>query len=493
MRLIAVDARGGEVLDWDVPVDALSVTRSLNTSCMVDATTPAWYNARVDLKGHPVLLRQGTILVVEEDDGTLTPALMQSESLDEDLRVDGLGLSMLSKDAPWEWERATWSNHDVLSLWRHIWGRIIARSNVPRLRIIGDTSAGVTVGTTSSARWRQVSADLARAQEVITRRDNRTEYWERELVKQTKLLAAQANKKSIGEVTVSSNVPEDSDAGTHKMHIYTDSDGRALRVYYWRWDGPGVGEWYYRSTQQAREVADRWIAIDNTRNASRNWFATQEQFIADQQAWLDANEDQAPEPYELSPWANRDLSADLEHLRDLGDFDWYETATWNDDDQLVPEIHVVKDAGSVRDDLVFELGVNIHTHPELTRGDVFTHATVMGAGEGESTLQADRAWDHPRLARKTRTVSESDLGTQQMVNRAADREIDEARKALQWQFTSLQVTDTPTTPVRLLNLGDHIDVTGQLSDGTDLEQRVRVMEITRTKGESSIDIGVEPV
>lgn len=496
MRVIAVDARGGDVLDWEVPASQLSLTRSLNTSCMVSLTTPAWYNARVDLQDYPVLLRQGTILCVEEDDGTLTPALMSGESLADDLQVDGLGLSTLSKEAPWDWDRRAWSGTDVLALWRHIWGRIIGRAGVPRMTVTGDTSAGVAIGGASSARWRQVSADLAEAQEVITRRDNRIDYWEREMVRHTKRMAATANKKSIGAVSVSSSVPEDTNAASHQIHIYTNSDGRALRVYFWRWDGNGPGDWYYRNTQAALSAADDYIAAKNTHQNAQNWFASYQTFIEEQQAWLDANEDQGPEPYELNRWANRDLAEDLEALRDLGGFDWYETATWNDQDQLVPQIHVVQDAGAHRPDLYFELGVNIHTHPELFRGDVVTHVTVLGAGEGESTLQADRAWEHPRIVRKTRTLSESDHGTQQLVDRAADRELDAAKAALQWQFTSLVVTDSETAPIRLLNLGDRIDIRGELSDGSDVDQRVRVMEITRSWDGSnpgtSIEIGVEP-
>ena len=103
MRLIALDARTGEVLDWDVPVDSLSLTRSLSLACLVSATVPAWYHARTDDGGHPVLLRGGTLLVVEEDDGTLTPALMDGESLADDLEVEGTGLSSLAAGAPWAW------------------------------------------------------------------------------------------------------------------------------------------------------------------------------------------------------------------------------------------------------------------------------------------------------------------------------------------------------------------------------------------------------
>lgn len=498
MRVIAVDARGGEVLDWEVPVLEASLTRSLNAPCMVSVTVPAWYHARVDQQGHPVLLRHGTILVVEEDDGRSTPALIKGESLEDDFKADGLGLSTIAEGVPWERERSEWSNHDVLSMWRYIMGWIIQGSGIPRMKVTGETSAGVVIGSTSTAKWRQTVADLNEAQETISRRDNRTEYWDRELVKQAKKLASYANKKSIGEVTSSSEVPESGDGASHKMHIYTSSEeGKgALRVYYWRWDGEGFGEWYYRTGAGVRQAADRYLAIKNTRDNSKNWFSEYATYIEEKQEWLDNNEDQGPEHYELSRWANRDLSDDLEVLRDLGGFDWFEAAEWDDDDNLVPIIRVVNDAGAYRQDLYFELGVNIHTHPELTRGDIVTHVSVTGAGEGESTLQADRAWSHPRMVRVSGSLSESDLSTRQLVARAADREIAKGKAGMDWRFTSLTVTESKAAPLRSLNLGDRIDIRGTLSDGSDLNQRVRVVEITRSwDGDdpgSSIEIEVEP-
>lgn len=495
MRLIALDARTGEVLDWDVPVDSLSLTRSLSLACLVSATVPAWYHARTDDGGHPVLLRGGTLLVVEEDDGTLTPALMDGESLADDLEVEGTGLSTLAAGAPWAWSAGSWSGHDALSLWRHVWGRVIGASGVPRLTVTGDTACGVVVGRAPSAEWRRRLRMIATAQEWIDRRDARAEHWQREMDRLAVSIARHGGRKGIGEITVGSEVPQQSDGGSYRMHILTNSDGKATRVYYWKWTSWGNGSWYYRSGASLSALADRWIAAKNTRDNAKGWFESRATFVAEQRAWMDAHPEQGPEHYTLSSWANRDLAADLESLRDLGGFDWVETARWDDQDNLIPQIHAVKTIGSRREDLHFELGVNIHAHPELHREEIATQVTVMGAGEGSKTLSADRAWSHPRLVTRHRTVSDSSLGTRQMVAARADREIKTARAALDWRFTGLTITDTPAAPIGRLGLGDTIRVTGTLADGTDLDQWVRVTEITRTWGESgagdTIQIEVE--
>lgn len=496
MRVIALDARTGEVLDWEVPAIRVSLTRSLSLACMVGVTVPAEYHANVDEDGHPWLLRRGTILVVEEDSGRLTPALMNDESLADDLQVDGLGLSTLSNGEPWQGAPESWSSVDTLALWRLVWGRIISRPGMPGLTITGDATSGVNVGRAPSAEWSRVLAEIAAAQKVIDARDARGEHWEREMTRLAQVMAKEGGRKGIGEVVTSSEVPQSNDGATYKMVILTNTDGKATRVYHWRWTGNGIGEWYYRNTTTSNRAADDWIAAKNTRDNSRNWFASRQTFIDEKKAWQDANPDQAPEVYTLSWWANRDLSADLEALRDLGGFDWYETAHWGDNDRLVPAIHVTKNAGALRDDLHFELGVNIHSHPELHRGEVATHVTVMGAGEGQSTLMADRAWNHPRLVRTSRTVSDSSLGTRQLVDRAADRELATARDAMAWRFTGLRITDSDAAPIDRIDIGDRIDIRGEISDGTDLYQRVRIREITRTWDGSnpgdSIEIEVEP-
>ncbi|WBL18524.1 hypothetical protein [Citricoccus sp. NR2] len=496
MRVIAVDARGGGVLDWEVPATQVSLTRSLNTSCMIDVTVPASYHARKDSAGDPVLLKYGTILVVEEDNGRLTPALMSSDSLAEDFQAGALGLSTLSKDEPWTRSPQQWVGYDALRAWRFIWNRVIERSGVPRLHITGDETAGVGVGKAASAMWQRVQGQIAQAQVFLDRRDNRVDVWEQRLVQRTLELAKAGGRKTVGEVSTSNGWPATSEGRTNGIHIQTGASG-AVRVFYWAWEGIGAGSWTQRSTERVLTAGDRYLATLGSRDRAKELYPTYEQRKNDLENWLEEHHpDAGPEPYELNAWSSRDLSANLEEIRDLGGFDWWETATWDDQDRLVPEIRAVRKAGTVRSGLLFELGVNIHSHPELSRGDIATHVTAMGAGEGESTLMADREWSHRRLVRKSRTVSESSHGTQQLVDRAADRELAKAKAALEFQFTSLVVTDSPGAPIDQIGLGDLIDIRGELSDGSDLEQRVRVMEITRTwdggNPGTSIEIEVEP-
>lgn len=496
MRVIALDARGGEVLDWEVPATRVSLTRALNTSAMVSVTVPAWFHARKDAAGDPVLLKYGTVLVVEEDNGRLTPALMTGDSLAEDFQADGLGLSVLSKDAPWTSAPKQWMGEDALTVWRSIWSRIITQSGIPRLRVSGDETAGAKVGRAASAMWRTVQSRIEQAQVFVDQRDNRVDYWARVLTRRAESLAKAGGRKAVGEVTTGSGAPPVADGRTNGVYIRND-DATLTAVYFWKWTGVGSGTWERLETAAVKDAARDWLAAKASLDRAESLYPTYAQRIEDLTAWLQEHyPDDGPDPYELSWWATRDLSANLEEVRDIGGFDWFETAAWDEQDRLVPEIRVERTAGSIRDDLLFELGVNIHSHPELSRGDVVTHVTAMGAGEGESTLTADRAWSHRRLVRRHRTVSESSHGTQQLVDRAADRELAQAKAAMGYRFTSLVVTDSASAPIDRLGLGDLIDIRGTLSDGSDLDQRVRVMEITRTwdggNPGSNIEIEVEP-
>ena len=505
MRVSVINPRTGEALDWDSPAQEVTFTRALSLASMIEVTYPAWYNARTDEQGHPVILKGGSILVIEEDSGRLTVGLIAEDSLADDLRVSALGLSTLAQDTPWTREAQAWKGYDALRAFRFIWNHIITGCKVPYLQVTGDLDAGVDVGRDGTATWKRVNGQIEDAKKFLTQRDNKVEYWEKIAAQKALKLAKAGGRKSVGTVTVSNQGPTSEDARNHGMHIRLGKDSKpepvhaavVEAVYYWNWEGVATGQWTRKDSAGVKTAAKEWMgangSLENTKASYKNY----ETRVKELEDWLKEHyPDSGPEPYELNWWSTRDLSKNLEEIREVGGFDWHETAEYDDQDRLVSAIHAVKKMGHELPYL-FELGVNIHSHPEMHRGEVATDVTVMGAGEGETTLAADRAWSHPRLVRLTRTVSEKDLGTQQLVAKAADRELAKAKAGLEWQFLNLVITDTPAAPLDQIDLGDVITITGRLSDGSDLQRRVRIREITRAWSSNagfgdSIGIEVEP-
>lgn len=497
MRVILVNPRDGSGFDWQAPFKTVSRSRALSGPASVSVSLPATYNQNMDAQGHPWVLEYGTIVAVEESNGDLVSGLVDAAPLHDDLAVEAGGLSMLAKDTPWDGPPVSWTSKDALAAWREIWDHIIARSGVKNFRIEGDTRCGVTVGRGSSADYRRVQADIARAKPEVEKADR----WIRKLTREQDDAAVamfrRAGRKQVGQVTFGTDGPGDAVGAYHDafIQIYeTESDhtGPETASVVWFWV-MGEFRWQQRAEPSVVQAANEWLVAEERLaawEAQRNPHAD---IISGLESWITEHyEDGVPEPYELNAWSTRDLAAVLDELRELGGFDYVERTQW-DGDELVFILDVRNQIGIPKPDLRFELGVNIHAQPELVRGDVRTEVHAHGAGEGQSTLMADRALNHPRLVRSVESISDKDWQSQQQVNRGADAGLREARKALDYTLNGLVVHDSDLAPLGSFSIGDTITVRGKHSDGVRREFTVRIQDISREGDEDKVSLEVTPV
>lgn len=492
MRVLLVNPRSGSGFDWQAPFKTVSRSRALSAPASVSVSLPATYNQQVDEAGVPWVLEYGTIVAVEESNGDLVSGLVDSAPLHEDLQVDAGGLSMLAKDTPWDAAPVSWTNKDALEAWRFIWDHIIERSGVKNFRIEGDTKCGVTVGRGPSAEYQRVQADIARLKPDVDRADRSIRVHTRnQQAAAQRMYKAAGNRKVIGEITTSTESPAGTPGGYYDAVITHTQDAPET----------ALAAWFYRTSDF------RWVRYDDatTRAAASEWLvqsghlkAWEERrkpnadIISNLESWLNANAPEGePEPYELNAWSTRDLAAVLDELRELGGFDYVERTEW-DGDELAFILEVRNQIGIPKPDLRFELGVNIHAQPELVRGDIRTEVHAHGAGEGQSTLMADRALNHPRLVRSVESVSDKDWQTQQQVNRGADAELREARKALDYTLNGLVVHDSDLAPLSRFSIGDTITIRGKHSDGVRRTFTVRIEDISRDGDEDKVSLEVTP-
>jgi hypothetical protein len=453
-------------------------------------TLPATYNRNVDSQWHPWVLEKGTIIAVEESNGDLVSGLVDAAPLHEDLSVEAGGLSMLAKDVPWDAEPVSWTDKDALEAWREIWGHIIARSGVKNFRIEGDTRCGVTVGKGPSAEYRRVQSDIARLQPEVDAADRSIRKHTRWHQDAARRMYRAAGRKVVGEI--STGTGEVSGAGSyHAAHIVYDNDEptEALVVaFFVTRDFSWV---QYRTPEVLAAASDYLVQEERLAdwNARRRASAD---VISNLESWLSEHDAEGePEPYELNAWSTRDLGAVLDELRELGGFDYVEHTRWAGD-ELEFIIEVRNQIGIPKPDLRFELGVNVHSQPELVRGDVRTEVHAHGAGEGQSTLMADRVLEHPRLVRSVVSVDDKDWNTQQQVRKGADKALAEARKALDYTLNGLVVHDSDLAPLGSFSRGDTITVRGKHSDGVRREFTVRIREISRDGDEDKVSLEVDP-
>lgn len=489
-RVMVFNGKDWEPLDWDVPATAGDVTLRLNHSTMIALEVPAKYN-RFQFKSHPRMYKNMTNLAVEDDHGRLFAGIVKESPLGDRLNVVAHGHSVLSKDFPWHGKKGSWAGADGIRVFREVWTHIINNGNIPRLELTGSTTGGSKVGKPASAAWLRLTEQITKAEIFVKRKDNRADYWERQLNNRTRDVFRVGGRKHAGEISVATDAPGVSDAGTYKGVIETDNDGRVVAVHFWEWVGVGGGRWVRGTGANLLTEARRWRATAASLETAKNQYPTYVQRAADLTAERDEKYPEgAAEPYDLTWWDARDLSSNLEEVRELGNFDWHDDARW-DGDTLIPQIRVLHGKRAVRTDIHLEFGVNVIGVDELVPGDSATNITVLGAGEGSGTITAERRLDHARLVPVYQTVSDKDFRTQQLADKAADKERDKARKALDPLFQTLQVIDHALAPIASFSLGDRVPVVGELADGTDYAGVVRVTSIQYDLAGDTISVEVE--
>jgi hypothetical protein len=490
MRVMVLNPVTGEGFDWQAPFKTVSRSHGLSEFSKIVAAFPAEYNQNVDTEGYPWIIERGTVLAVEEANGDLVSGLVAKAPLAKDLRVEAAGLSSIAEGVPWDVEPVSWTGKDALEAWREIWGHIIARSGVKNFRLEGDTRCGVTVGKGPSAEYRRVQADIARLQPEVDQADRSIRKHTRWHQDAAQRMYRAAGRKVVGEI--STGTGEVSGAGSyHAAHIVYDNDEPETALVVAFFVTRDFSWVQYRTPEVLSAASDYLVQEERLAdwNARRKASAD---VIRNLESWLsEHDEDGEPEPYELNAWSTRDLAATLDELRELGGFDYVEHTRWAGD-ELEFVIEVRNQIGIPKPDLRFELGVNVHAQPELVRGDVRAEVHAHGAGEGQSTLMADRVLDHPRLVRSVTSVDDKDWNTQQQVRKGADKALADAKKALDYTLNGLVVHDHDAAPLSSFSIGDTITVRGKHADGVRRTFTVRIEDIARDGDEDKVSLEVTP-
>ena len=153
----------GSWLVHDLEVRSGGDTISLSAPSDIELTVdPRWHTELAE-DGHPVLVKGGTLVVVDAGGG-LRVGLVDDLILEaEHLTVVAGGVSMISKDYPWEAPDRELLGVDPVDVFRDIWAQIQSHPRADLgIEVTGDTSSGGTAGRPGSAAWQAArrEADL---------------------------------------------------------------------------------------------------------------------------------------------------------------------------------------------------------------------------------------------------------------------------------------------------------------------------------------------
>lgn len=474
----------GPWLAHDVEPRSGRDTISLNSPADIEFTLPPEWHDEVASDGHPVLLKGGT-LVVLEGDGETRVGIVDDIVLEEDhVRVMAGGFSMLAKDTPWEGPERRLVSEDPVQVFRDIWTQIQAHSLADLgITITGDERSGGTSGKPATPAWLAARRDVNQYLPQVNIWEGRMLTRERLLDQRAAELTRMASLKRVGTITDTENEPPDPTFRADSTVWIKQSTGRA---YVWR-------DTRWVSQSQADDAVVRWREAKNSQEVGARYLDAARYRLQPAQEKLDELTDkgEGEETFDLNFYSVLDLSSTIQTLSRLGPFDWVERSRVNGERlDLSLEVSAPRRERR-RPEVWVELGENVHEMPVLESGEAITDVLVFGAGHGSKTPRAHLTIPAGPRVRRFRTATDSDAYTKALLNSSASSLRNQVERESRKGFTRLLVTDTPQSPLRGFQLGDVLWVRGAFSDDTQVHRWVRVTGITREWGQGALELEVE--
>lgn len=482
MRLLLKRPLSDLWLDLDVQASEITYTEVLNGPGDITVRLPLSFHNRIAEDGYPVVSEYETLMIVENHYDGLSVALVDSIELTEhDMVVSGAGLSVLAKNVPWLENVKTYAETDAVEIFRDIWGYILSHPNADvDLKITGGTESGVLVGTSPSQDYKDASETVDGLKADLSSLEKELKQAEEEVIEATSRLFRACGLYTVGQVKWQSNAPSE------KVNVVwlEDDNGHTAKVY---------RNGYWTPVYNIRPQIEDYVAKRPVRDLLLVQIKNTKSELEEAKKVLNDLSEEKGEPYELNWWKTHDLNQKLSEMVDIGGFEFIERASWNGEDiNLSLEIGAPR-IGSRKDELVFELGVNVMEVPTFKQIDPYTDVLILGAGEGSATLNAQHCILNTPRVRRVRVVTDKDAVTQEQVRARSRSLIQSYRRENQLTFDTLIVKDHPWARPSEYDVGDEIRVTGTTFAGMYFDQWVRIMEKTVSANSEDITLKVEVV
>ena len=194
-------------------------------------------------------------------------------------------------------------------------------------------------------------------------------------------------------------------------------------------------------------------------------------------------------PFRLAWWATDDLGKVQADIFADMPAEYRERSAWDGED-IVHRLELgYPQLGVRRNELRFEIGVNVRVVPSVTSRDYASAVLLMGAGEGRSKIRAHVAQNLGRL-RRVHVDTDSSLNSKAAAQKAAAPILAGMDGAA--GVEELVVIDHPNAPLGSYQPGDEIQVLGDLGWARS-GMWVRIQEISHTVDSGEIRLKVVTV
>lgn len=455
-------------VDRDLNLFDAEVTRTVSGAAVIRGRLPLG-----DFTG-AVLRRWGHLLIAEDGEGEPVVAIVDSLKIDDSgewLLVEAGGFSQVPTGQPWVDLPYSGTLVDPLDVVRMIWGKLQSkpggnlgvtvdplkssvRLGTPESPARTNAKAGVAAATKAAADAKAVAVAAAKAQEA----------------------ARVAVMTACGKTKAGLFFHQDTAPGGDRRstkHVWIDKNA-GNKAYIWNGK-----KWVLQTVSSTAVITSRlatWVASKtNTTNAKAVSTRRNTELTAAKKKLSDVKGGEA-DPWTMSWWETLDLGQVISELARDTPFEWRERATWAADYPALRLELGSPAVGARREDLLFEIGVNVTAIPPLEAVDHVSEVTVLGAGEGRAMRRAI-ASGNPGRIRRAAVVQRKDIRSNDAAGAAARAEL--SRRSGTWETDTLLVIDHPHAPYGAFREGDRVRLIGD-AGWAELDMWVRIDELTIT-------------
>lgn len=192
-------------------------------------------------------------------------------------------------------------------------------------------------------------------------------------------------------------------------------------------------------------------------------------------------------PFRLAWWNTDDLGKVFSDLAKETPFQYRERSAW-DGENLTHRLELgYPRIGARRENLRFEIGVNVTAIPPADEGDYASEVLLFGAGEGSKKRRGTITAQTGRL-RRVHVATDKSITSNTAATKAARPMMDRLKGA--YGIESLEVVDHESAPYGTFGPGDDIRVQGD-AGWIQLDMWVRVQDLTVDCDTGKITLKVE--
>lgn len=183
-------------------------------------------------------------------------------------------------------------------------------------------------------------------------------------------------------------------------------------------------------------------------------------------------------PFRLASWTTHNLGKVITDLAKAVPFEYRERSTWvNGGEQVAHRLELgYPRLGVRRNDIRFEIGVNVAAVPPREEQEYANEVWMLGAGEGRKRLTASAHLINPtKKLRRVRVETDTDLKSKTAAANAARPILDQLSSG--YSLDTLVVIDHESAPSGSFECGDEIRIVGD-AGWIQLNHWLRILQIS---------------